>query len=235
MLKALRNSRKRWLTLPMRLRIPILILVHGAIFGVLLGIEVRFGDDYHDRMRDVLDFAEDKFIPIEFFREMGTLHATVFGGLLVYLLAKKRRRLIPIFLAGVMAAAVTSQVLRPTLARERPKYTNAETSFQTPFTVDSPSLPSGHATVSMANATGLAFLVPQAAPIWYFGAVMCGMSRVETNAHFVSDVYLGFLVGYFMTNGTIWVIRRKVRLHEPGEEALDDTVTLPTGSVASAA
>jgi undecaprenyl-diphosphatase len=56
-------------------------------------------------------------------------------------------------------------------------------------------MPSSHALVAFAGAAALARLFPRATPIWYALAVGCGITRLLSGAHFLSDVVVGALIG----------------------------------------
>ena len=58
-----------------------------------------------------------------------------------------------------------------------------------------PSLPSGHATISMAMAVVLGHHYPRFRVIFYLLAVLSGLSRVYLGVHYMSDVLAGFVLG----------------------------------------
>ncbi len=57
-------------------------------------------------------------------------------------------------------------------------------------------LPSSHAAVAFGGAWILARLYPESKYIWLTLAALCGLSRMISHGHFLSDVYLSALVGY---------------------------------------
>lgn len=75
--------------------------------------------------------------------------------------------------------------------------------------LESPSLPSGHATAAMANATTLSYVLPEGRWVFLTLAIACGFHRIEDGKHFPSDVYLGFLFGHYISLGVISLFRRK--------------------------
>jgi membrane-associated phospholipid phosphatase len=58
------------------------------------------------------------------------------------------------------------------------------------------SFPSGHATLAFATAAALAIFLPRWRAGFYIVAAMVAAERVLENAHYVSDVVAGALVGW---------------------------------------
>ena len=97
-------------------------------------------------------------------------------------------------LAGFFALAAKLLV-----RRVRPDSTGGEYVFRS-FDVgawDTTALgfPSGHAAVAFGGAVMLSLMFPRLAPIWLPVAALCALSRLLTQAHFLSDVTGGALVG----------------------------------------
>ncbi len=96
------------------------------------------------------------------------------------------------------ATAIVTQVLKTVTHRKRPEGNSYE------------SFPSGHASFAFASATFLARYVDGAVDGWgdklgylaYLPATYVGISRVEGQRHFASDVTFGAFLGIFITN---WV------------------------------
>jgi membrane-associated phospholipid phosphatase len=59
------------------------------------------------------------------------------------------------------------------------------------------SFPSGHTTVAFAVAAALSQVVPTRRRLWIAVAVGVGLSRVVLNAHFLSDIVGGALLGWW--------------------------------------
>jgi undecaprenyl-diphosphatase len=116
-------------------------------------------------------------------------------------------------LAVSLTYAVTSGVIKPLVARERPYVTvvGARTVEASPAT--GPSFPSGHASTAVAGALAGARVWPAAAPVLWAVATTMALSRVYVGVHFPSDIVAGALVGaacaFFVLGGrhpATWVV-----------------------------
>jgi hypothetical protein len=58
------------------------------------------------------------------------------------------------------------------------------------------SFPSEHSTAAFAIATMQAQFHPSEAPLWYLGAAVIGVSRVQLHEHHWSDVFAGAVLGF---------------------------------------
>ena len=152
---------------------------------------------------------ENMNFPWTFFRQMGSLPSTILFFLLIWTLAPKKRRWVSLLLIAIIIPNLVTYGLKKTTGRERPKHSDGKTNFE--FLNDEfESLPSGHATMAMSNATAFTILVPQAAPVWFTLGSLGGLSRVNEKAHFPSDVYMGFIIGYFGVQWVVLLMRRKL-------------------------
>jgi membrane-associated phospholipid phosphatase len=119
-------------------------------------------------------------------------------------LAKRRAGLL--FWSAAVGGLV-AEVLKLLLRRERPEVHAGEYGFRAFFertwSTAGLALPSSHALVAFAGAAMLARLYPRARWVGYVLAAGCGVTRVLTHAHFLSDVVmaagLGWVVAYVMT------------------------------------
>jgi membrane-associated phospholipid phosphatase len=124
-------------------------------------------------------------------------------------------------LAGVALASVASQVVKQVACRGRPKLLDGwgvdppgpssgatagsrlvaafQSFFHWPCFVDSryQSFPSGHATTVFAVAAALTRAAPARRGVWLAVAAIVGAARVLLNAHFLSDVLGGALLGWW--------------------------------------
>jgi membrane-associated phospholipid phosphatase len=121
-----------------------------------------------------------------------------------------------LLLAAVAAGAITAEVLKLLLRRERPRAHEGEYFFRAlsdrPLHTGGLALPSSHALVAFAAAAMLARLFPRAAPVWYALAAGCALTRVAAQAHFLSDVVVAGVAGWLVV-ALLWRLqaRRAVR------------------------
>ncbi len=103
------------------------------------------------------------------------------------------------FLIAVNAVSgLLSLAVKMTFGRARPRLYDVVGPFHFDlFSVKSSvlSFPSGHAVTAFATATALAFMAPRAAKALIGIAILIGISRVVTGAHYTSDVIAGMAVG----------------------------------------
>lgn len=127
-----------------------------------------------------------------------------------------RERLRP-YLPLIAAAlgGLAAELLKLLLRRERPSAHDGEYFFRAwserTFSTGGLALPSGHTLVAFAAAAMLARMYPRARWVFYGFAAGCAFSRVLARAHFLSDVTLAAIVGWFVVAG-IW---RFVVVSEP--------------------
>ncbi len=99
----------------------------------------------------------------------------------------------------VGASGIITDIIKPVLGRTRPVMLKREGIYDFhPFSFDAAwnSLPSGHATTAFALAFILAVFFPRGRIAWIALAFALAISRVLVNAHFLSDVLAGGVVGY---------------------------------------
>ena len=111
--------------------------------------------------------------------------------------------LAPLFVfASVALAGLTTDLVKALLGRFRPKLFFRDGSYGFDFLhtqADYLSFPSGHATTAFALATAFTLLWPRPAAVYFLVAIVIGASRVLANAHWLSDVLAGALVGIAAT------------------------------------
>ena len=105
-----------------------------------------------------------------------------------------------LLLAAPIVAGLLGEVAKILVHRLRPNLTDGFHVFRPwtdqPFATKDLGLPSSHAVVAFAAATMLSRLLPWGTPLWYALAAACALTRVLSQAHFLSDVIAGALVGY---------------------------------------
>jgi membrane-associated phospholipid phosphatase len=95
----------------------------------------------------------------------------------------------------LIASGIITPVLKYSIGRVRSNSTYATYQFK-PFS-NNASFPSGHATQAFAVASVIAADYPEwwVQVVAYGAAGVVGLARIEQNAHFVSDVVAGAIIG----------------------------------------
>jgi membrane-associated phospholipid phosphatase len=110
------------------------------------------------------------------------------------------RRGAVLLMAAPTVAGALDEILKLLVRRERPGPNAGEYVFRSftdrPFSTRGLGMPSSHTIVAFAAATILSRLWPRARPIWYGLAAGCGLTRVMSRAHFLSDAVAGALAGW---------------------------------------
>lgn len=190
----------------------------AAGFAAGLGLLLATDDATWHEVCDFADRLQDARLSWTFFRHFGSLWATFLAIALTHRLARDRMRLVPALLAATLLTGAFTALLKPAFGRVRPDKTDGKTEFRGPAKGFAAvfggekfpqSFPSGHATTAFANAYGLTAMYPPAKPVFLVCAALSAGSRVEAEAHFVSDVYAGGLIGWF---GSAWVFAAAERL-----------------------
>jgi membrane-associated phospholipid phosphatase len=65
-------------------------------------------------------------------------------------------------------------------------------------------MPSGHTTTAFALAFSLSFLYPRLRVLWFSYALLLASSRIMVDAHYLSDVCAGALLGW----ATVWIFTK---------------------------
>jgi membrane-associated phospholipid phosphatase len=100
------------------------------------------------------------------------------------------------------AGGLLAEVLKILLRRERPNLHAGTYVFRSfrdhPFSTVDIGLPSSHALVAFAGAWLLCRLFPRAWPVWLTLAAGCAWTRVQSQAHFLSDVTVAAVAAWFL-------------------------------------
>ena len=111
------------------------------------------------------------------------------------------------------AAGLGAEILKLLLRRERPEANGGLYGFRLwsdqTFSTAGLAFPSSHTMVAFGAATALARLYPRANWVWYALATGCGVTRVLSRAHFLSDAMLGALMGWCIGWGVFFVFRKR--------------------------
>ena len=117
------------------------------------------------------------------------------------------RVILAVVSAGLAANGIKLLVgrLRPYAADLTAEFTDSFTSVLPLFSVGSTerSSPSAHTTVAVAFAIGLGWLYPRGRYIFLTLAALAAAQRIAGSAHFLSDVFWGGSLGYFLGRGII--------------------------------
>ncbi len=128
-------------------------------------------------------------------------------GITIFCLDSARRWALPRVLGCAYLAGLAANGLKLLLVRTRPHsfdfHGGVLNTFGHWFPMASAgsvgqSFPSGHTTTAVALAAVLAWLYPRGWWLFPTFAVMVGCNRVETGAHFLSDVFWGAALGSFI-------------------------------------
>jgi len=116
----------------------------------------------------------------------------------------------------VTAAGLLGEVCKMALRRERPNAHDGMYVFR-PFSdhffnTSGIGLPSSHAFLAFAAAATLARLFPRTACLWYALAIGCATTRVLAQAHFLSDVVVGAILGLLVAQAAAVLFPYEERL-----------------------
>ena len=177
--------------------------VTGAVFA--------FDDEIKDEIQDSRNSSRDNLS--DWFEPFGNGFITVptmigfyvYGGLAEN---KKVKRTALLATESFLVTGLFTTVLKAASGRPRPDRGEQADVFKI-FSNSNKSFPSGHTSTAFAIATVVANEyenIPLLAPVSYGIATMTGLSRINDNKHWASDVIFGAALGYF-TSKTI------LRLH----------------------
>jgi membrane-associated phospholipid phosphatase len=139
--------------------------------------------------------------------------------LAVYVLDPARRASVPRLLTMSWGAGLMADLAKLLIQRFRPrefKYDGGVLSTFGPiFNLGnghgSQSFPSAHAASAVGLAVALSRLYPQGRPLFVALATLACLQRMESGAHFLSDVLAGAAIGYLFAQwcvGQGWLARR---------------------------
>jgi len=130
---------------------------------------------------------------------------------------EKAKRTTLIATESFLITSLYTTVLKYSFGRHRPRTGNSSTSFDGFETNrNQNSFPSGHTSTAFAIATVVANeyeKTPYIIPISYGIATLTGLSRVNYEAHWASDVFLGAALGYFTSKTLLRLHNNKKGQH----------------------
>lgn len=181
-------------------------LTLGAI-GLGTYILTRLDNDLDKHFKKNADVAEsDIFKGAELYGRNTTLLYSAIGfNVLGYVISEPELNLIGVeLLEGFLVAENLSNLLKYSFGRTRPQVNIGASKYNAFSPVDNSqkSLPSGHTTLAFTLSSVLASHVDNyyLKALVYAPAVLTGAQRVYSNSHWLSDVFLGAAIGYFVGN-----------------------------------
>jgi membrane-associated phospholipid phosphatase len=186
-------------------RLPWFILL--AIVAIVVA---HLGDRWayaHLVSRDVYDHDLGRML-----RTMGYYPFWVVAGLALWLESRNARRGLLLALTPGVAGLV-DEVLKILSQRERPGLHDGAYVFRS-FTgawwkTSDVGLPSSHAMVAFSAAWILCRFYPRASAVWLTLAAGCAITRVEAQAHFLSDVTVAAVAGILVAEGIYRTVERR--------------------------
>jgi membrane-associated phospholipid phosphatase len=175
--------------------------------GILYVLDDEINDDFKDNRSSTTDDLSDVFEP---FGNSAIVFPTLVGFYLYGQFGENEKieRTALLAAESFLVSSLFNSVLKVVMRRTRPFDGVSAGTFDSSFTGNN-SFPSGHTTTAFAIATVVANeyeKVPFIAPISYGIATLMGLSRLNDQKHWASDVFFGAALGYF-TSKTI------LRLH----------------------
>ena len=130
---------------------------------------------------------------------------------------EKAKRTALIATESFLITGLYTTVLKYSFGRHRPRTGNSSTSFDGFSTNrNENSFPSGHTSTAFAIATVIANeyeKTPYIKPISYGIATLTGLSRINYEAHWASDVFFGAALGYFTSKTLLRLHNNKKGQH----------------------
>lgn len=177
-------------------------------------------------------------------RELGSLlglsETFAWGGTVALIIATawvldpRGWRIVPGLAAGAYLPGIIANGMKMLCARQRPTVADLEANVSATFLTWLPflgpqlpqhlkyrhqSFPSGHAATAAGLAVALAALYPRGRWLFALFAVLASVQRLDTDAHFLSDVLAGAALGCLV--GAAWQLAGLGRM-EPGNTLVPD-------------
>jgi membrane-associated phospholipid phosphatase len=200
----------------------IVVLAAGGVISLAVDMPVgRFVEHYVQPLDDK-DILEQLVVGFKGFAELVPI--LMIGWLILRVDRRRGGQAAVRLIVAVILASMVSGGFKAFVGRHRPEPFQGETLRQTWVDVgladrDSKqqSFFSGHTTAAFAMATVLSGYYPVAGPVVFTLAAGCGASRVMTEQHWVSDVYVGSLAGIALG----WILLPgRLRRSRQGKELL---------------
>ena len=199
-----RWDRKDWMTAG--------LVVGGT--GLFIGLDEEIRDAFEDNRSSTTDDLSNIFEPFG----NGAITIPALAGFYIFGHFDendKAKRTALIATESFLITGLYTTILKGTFGRHRPSTGDSSTTFDG-FTTDHNSFPSGHTSTAFAIATVFANEyeeVPYIKPISYGLATLTGLSRMNDEKHWASDVFLGAALGYFTSKTLLHLHSNKKGQH----------------------
>lgn len=213
------SSVKKWFA-----RLPIAFLIVALVAGIACAFTIQY-----DRSASELLRQSDLPGDIQKAIALSETFAHGFGVLMillsVYVIAVNRRRAVVIAILITALSGITANALKAAVVRVRPHAQGLKVIGHNDVTVDSTeavkrslwdsrqrSFPSGHSATAWGLAIGLSLVFTRG--WWIFGilAVLASVQRIESGAHYPSDVLAGMSIAFIIAACTLTSQRVRKRL-----------------------
>jgi membrane-associated phospholipid phosphatase len=184
----------------------LLLLDRAAFHFLFVGADPELGEGRLHRIE-----GKDWY---KAFRTVGTLWPWIFlcAGLALHGFSLRRAQLARaadslisgaiLILTAAVASGLLAEILQVLTGRLRPKDTGGEHIFRGLIdrlsNSDGVGFPSSHAAVAFGAAFMIYFLWPGAGFAALIAAALCGLTRLLSGAHFVTDIFAAAVLGYAM-------------------------------------
>lgn len=97
-------------------------------------------------------------------------------------------------LLSVICSSILCHIIKVSVCRVRP-FLIIKDLYIEKIGIDKYSFPSGHTTAAFSIATSFCFLHPHFSVLYISLAVIVGFSRLYLGVHYITDVFIGMLIG----------------------------------------
>jgi hypothetical protein len=185
-----------------------------GITGALYTVDQQIKDWSQENRNEASDKVANFFEPLGNGRYLMITSGAVFlTGVLIK--SKRAQKAGLLILESQLINGILGQAMKISASRHRPRDGAAYNEWDGPNLKPYSSFPSGHAQTVFAFSTAIATVYADykwVPPICYGVAALTSISRINDNAHWTSDVFLGSVLGYFITKT---VVNRHVNKENP--------------------
>lgn len=142
---------------------------------------------------------------------LGSHFAVILFILLSFFATRQKKIFRRLFLLYAIQSVIVYS-LKFLILRERPFRFLQELSSklsQGPGEILDPSFPSAHAALSFMMATVLSYWFPKYRLLFYLIALVIAWTRIYLGLHYPTDVFVGGLLGYGVSKGFFYYLRKK--------------------------